>query len=274
MTITPAPGTELDKIKDFVVTFPEETVVKLNEKLSNKSSVLYTGTELIDNGWGGYTNSQAGSTSAYTPVEGTTNTFAFSLSQAVINKGDYLLSMPVGLFLIGEDETSYSGAFQAQFSATGEGLDKVEVSPNHPVQKLEEVSVTYINEEAIYFQTEYSGFSLYKVNPDASWDDYKEYISGDNRHIEGNTLYFTLTGEYTEAGEYYIEISNWSLFMTDGVTASTAQKLYWTVDPDYVPVSISEVKAQDDQRTYNLQGIEVRDAQGLVIRGGKLLMAK
>lgn len=274
MTISPEEGTEMDKIQNFVITFPEEAVVKLNETLSNKSSVLYVGSELIDNGWGGYTNQQAGSSSYYTLVEGTTNSFAFSLASAAINKGEYLLVMPAGLFLMGEDEHNYSGAFRAVFSATGEGVDKVEVYPNHPVAQLDEMSITYINEESVAFQSEYVGFSLYKTSTENSWGDYLTYISGDNRWIEGNTIYIKLAEAYTEPGEYYIDLTQWNLYMSDGITPCTPQRISWTVDPEWIETNISRIESAAAQRTYNLQGMEVSGAKGLVIKGGELKMVK
>lgn len=274
MTITPAAGSVLDKIQSFIVTFPNETKVTVNNALSSKTTTLYVGAELVDNGWGGYANQQAGSTSYYTAVEGSTNSFEFKLSQAAINAGDYLLKMPAGIFLIGEDESNYSRAFEAVYTATGEGLDKIEVNPNHPVEKLEELSITYINETSIVGQSPYLGFSLYKVNDTQSWDDYKEYIGGDNVRIEGNTLYLTPTGEYTEEGEYYIDITAYSLYMSDGVTASTPQRVYWTVGEwsEDIPTGLTEVKAAASVRTYNLMGQEVKNAKGLMIQNGKVVI--
>ncbi len=276
MEISPVSGTEMDKIQKFTITFPEETSVKFNDKASNKMTVLYVGSELISNGWGGYTNSQAGNTSTYTAVEGTTNSFEFTLSDAAINKGDYLLVIPAGLFLIGEDEHNFSGAFQAVYSATGNGVDKIQVYPSEAVPALSEMSVTYINETSIVFQNEYTSFSFYKVNNEQSWDDYKEYISGEARSVEGNTLNIKLSQEYTEAGEYYIEISKWSFFLSDGVSVPTPQKVYWTVDPDAQSTAIKTAKTATNNRIYNANGMEVKsmDKAGLYIVNGKKYIVK
>lgn len=274
MTITPADGSVLDKIQTFIVTFPNETKVTVNNALSSKTTILYVGAELVDNGWGGYANQQAGSTSYYTPVEGSTNSFEFKLSQAAINAGDYLLKMPAGIFLIGEDESNYSRAYEAIYTATGEGVDKIEVNPSHPVEKLEELSVTFINETSITPQNIYMGFSLYKVNDTQTWDDYKEYISGENVRVEGNTLYLTPSGEYTEEGEYYIDITAYSLYMSDGVTTSTPQRVSWTVGEwhEDTPTGLTEVKAAADVRCYNLMGQQVKNAKGLMIQNGKVVI--
>lgn len=274
VAINPEEGTVMDKIQHFVITFPDEAVVKLNTTLSAKNTILYVGAELIDNGWGGYSNQQAGSTSEYMPVEGSTNSFAFSLSSAAITKGEYLLVMPAGIFLMGEDEHNFSPAFRAVFSASGEGVDKVEVYPNHPVAQLDEMSITFVNESSISLQNDYVGFSFYKVNAENAWDDYVTYISNEARWVEGNTLHFQFVEPYAEPGEYYIELTQWNLFMSDGITACTPQRISWIVDPEWVETNISRTELNAAQRTYNLQGMEVHSAKGLVIKGGQLQLLK
>lgn len=273
MTISPVAGTVMDKIQKFTVTFPEETVVKP----SNKTTTLYVGSELIDNGWGGYTNSQAGNTSTYKAVEGTTNSFEFTLSDAAINAGDYLLVIPVGAFIIGEDEHNFSGAFQAVYTATGEGLDKIEVYPAVAVKALKEMSITYINETSIVFQSEYPSMSLYKVNNEQSWDDYQEYVGAQGLSIDGNKLNITLSTEYTDAGEYYVDINKWSFYLSDGVSTPTPQKVYWTVDPNAEPTGIETISATNgNNRIYNVNGMEVKamNKAGLYIVNGKKYMVK
>lgn len=275
--ISPVAGTTMDKIQKFTVTFPNEAVVKFNEKAQYKASTLYVGAELIDNGYGGYTNSQVSSASNYTAVEGKTNAFEFTLADPAINKGDYILVIPAGVFLMGEDEHNFSGRFEAVYSATGEGLDKLEVTPAEPVQSLSEMSITYINETSISFQSSYPSMTLYKVNNTQSWDDYKEYIGSTGLSIEGNKINVKLANEYTEAGEYYVEINKWLLYLSDGVTAPTPQKVYFTVDPNASPVGIQTlVSGRADKRIYNINSMEVKsmDKAGLYIVDGQKHMVK
>lgn len=278
MTITPAAGSTLDKIQKFIVTFPDEAVVKVNEKLGNKTTTLYAGSELIDNGWGGYTNQQKGNTSTYTLVEGTTNSFEFTLSDAAIEAGDYLLSIPAGIFLMGDDEHSYNAAAQYVYTATGNGMDKIVAYPSAPVKSLKQVSVEYVDETSIMLQTEYTSFSWYKVNTEQSWDDYKEYISANSGAVtvDGNKLNITLSEEYTEEGTYYIEITKWSLYLSDGVTTPTPQKVYWTVDPNAVETAIQNVENNAAQRIYTVNGVEVQsmNKSGIYVVNGKKVMVK
>lgn len=277
MEISPVAGAEMDKIQKFTITFPEETIVKVNEKASSKTTTLYIGNELISNGWGGYTNSQAGSTSTYRAVEGTTNSFEFTLSDAAINKGDYLLSIPAGVFLMGEDEHNFSAAFQAVYSATGNGLDKIEAYPADPVPALSQMSITYVNETSLVFQNDYPSLTLYKVSTENSWDDYKEYIGNTGLSIEGNKLNITLGQEYTEAGDYYVDINKWAFFLSDGVTTPTPQKVHWIVDPNAQPSGIENIKAENgNNRIYTINGMEVKamNKAGIYIINGKKHVVK
>lgn len=263
--LDPANNSTLDKIQNFTVTFPTETVVKINNAVKSQV-VLYKGAEITRNEYG-ITNSQAASAYSFTPVEGTTNSFAFSLSNSVIEAGDYTMLFPAGLFLMGEDEHTFNAAAEFHYSATGEGVDKVTVTPSAPVTSLQEITVTYINETSIKPQSDYVGFSIYKVNTENSWDDYKDYTS--NVVCEGNKCTITFANPFTEAGEYYIDITAWSFYLSDGVTNCTPQRLTFIVDPN--ATGITEVNANNDTKAaYNLAGQRVMpNAKGLVIINGK-----
>lgn len=271
--LDPANHAKLDKIQHFTVSFPTETVVKLNSYLNNKTIYLYKGAELTDNGYGGIANSQVATANNFTAVEGSTNSFSFSLSNAAIEAGDYTLVFPAGIFLMGEDEHSFNAAAEFHYSATGNGVDKIEVTPSVPVAALSEVSVTYVNETAIFAQNQYLGFNLYKVNPEQTWDDYQGYTS--NVKIEGNQCTITLDKEYTEAGEYYIDITNWTFFMSDGITTSTPQRMSFTIDPN-AATGITEISTDTDLKAcYNLAGQCVApNTKGLVILNNKKYINK
>ncbi len=271
--LDPANQAVLDKIQHFTVSFPTETVVKLNTYLNNKTVYLYKGAELTDNGYGGIGNSQVATANNFTAVEGSTNSFTFSLSSAAIEAGDYTMVFPAGVFLMGEDEHSFNAAAEFHYTATGNGVDKIEVTPSVPVAALSEVTITYINETAIFAQNQYLGFSLYKVNPEQAWDDYQGYTS--NVKIEGNQCTITLDKEYTEAGEYYIDITNWSFYLSDGITSSTPQRVTFTIDPN-AATGINEVSSDQAKKVaYNLAGQRVApNTKGLVILNNKKYINK
>ena len=274
--LTPDNAVALDKLEKFTVSFPQESIVKVNEALSNKTAILYEGEELVSNGYGGFSNSQIGSTSIYTPVEGTTNSFSFTLSSAGINKGKYILLIPAGTFLMGEEENNFNDQIMMVYECTGEGIDKIEVSPAQPVRELKEMAITFINETSVSLQTSYTGFSLYKEIEGQSYGDYIEYISGSNVRTEDNTLYLTPSTPITEEGTYYIELGAYSLYMSDGVTTSTPQKVYFTVDPS-APVSVENIEAAaTDNRIFTITGLEVKEMKspGIYIVNGKKVVIR
>ena len=270
MTISPADGSALDKIQKFEVSFDTQKTVIVNPTLQNKTSTLYVGAELTPSQWGGYTNSQAGSASNYTAVEGKPNTFSFTLSSAVINKDDYTLLIPAGIFIVGDDET-FSAAGEFHYSCTGEGLDKLKVNPDYVVKALQDVSITFINETAISFNGQYANVTLYKEVEGQTWATWLESVyANQGMTINGNTANIHLSKQYTDPGHYYIAISQYSFFMSDGTTASTPQNVYFDVDPVTAVEEVNVVPASDN-RIFNLQGIELKsmDAPGIYIQNGK-----
>lgn len=265
--LDPANNAELDKIQLFTVSFPDEAVVKFNSAIKNVSVVLYKGAEIERNEYG-IINANVASANSFVPVEGTTNSFTFSFSSAVIEAGDYTMLFPAGVFLMGEDEHSFNAAAEFHYRATGNGVDKIEVTPAAPVDALRQITVTYINETSITAQNQYIGFSLYKVNTENSWDDYMCYTS--DYVIENNKCTITLNKDYTDAGEYYLDITAWTFYLSDGVTACTPQRLTFTVQPGGSS-GITEVKADNEAKeAYNLAGQRVLpNAKGMVIVNGK-----
>lgn len=274
--MTPDNSEALPKLQNFTITFPEESVVKINEALSSKTTTLYKGEKIEYSEYGWISNAAIGSTSLYAPVEGTTNSFSFSLSGAGLDKGKYVLSIPAGVFLIGEDENNFNGEIQVVYECNGEGLDKIEVTPSGAVKELNEISVTYVDETSISFQSSYAGFSFYKYVEGQSYGDYVSYIMGDDLRIEGNTLYIKFSEPVTAEGVYYIEISAYSLFMSDGSTPSTPQTIYFTVDPNATDAVESVEIEQKDNRIFNINGHEVKsmNAPGIYIVNGKKLIVR
>lgn len=274
--ITPENSEALPRLQNFTVTFPEESVVALNGALSSKTTTLYKGEKIEYSEYGWITNAAIGSTSLYAPVEGTTNSFSFTLSGAGLDAGKYVLSIPAGVFLIGEDENNFNGEIQVVYECNGEGLDKIEVTPSEPVKELTEVSVTYINETSISFQNTYAGFSLYKYVEGQTYGDYIAYLMGENLKIEGNTLFITLPDPIATEGVYYIDITAYSLYMSDGSTPSTPQSVYFTVDPNGTTAVESVEFEQNDNRIFNINGQEVKgmNAQGIYIVNGKKVIVR
>ena len=86
-----------------------------------------------------------------------------------------------------------------------------------------------------------------------------------------------LLNEYTEEGEYYISLTSYYLFMSDGVTPNTVNKFTFKVDPS-VPTGVEEVKSgiETNQRVYTINGMEVKEMNrpGLYIKGGKKVIKR
>ncbi len=275
--MTPDNLEPLAKLQKFTITFPQESVVKLNSALNSKITVLYKGDEITYTDYGYIANSQVGTTSAYNAVEGSSNSFSFTLSSAGLDEGKYVLRIPAGIFLMGEDETNFNGLIDVVYECNGEGIDKIEVNPSKPVKELSEISIKFINETSVSLQTPYTGFSLNKEVEGQSWGQYIDYLSGENVRVEGNTLYLTISKPITEEGKYYIEISAYSLFMSDSETTSTPQTVYFTVDPNAEPVSVGTIASDlNDGRIFTITGLEVKEMKvpGIYIVNGKKVAVK
>ena len=146
-------------------------------------------------------------------------------------------------------------------------------------------SLTFVNETSVVFQTAYASTSLYMVNPDASYDTYKENISATESTWAGlvsidadqpNKLNITLMNEYTETGQYYISLSPYFLYMSDGTTPNTVNKVYFTVDPITTGIEEVEKAPAANGRIFNLNGVEVKGMKrpGLYIKNGKKIAIK
>lgn len=277
-SMTPDNSEALPKLQKFTITFPAENVVKLNESLNSNSSVLYKGDEIVYNDWGMVSNQQIGSASYYTEVEGSSNSFSFTLSSAALDEGKYVLYIPAGVFLMGEDADNFNGEIIMVYECNGEGLDKVVVTPDVPVKELQDISVTYINESSISLYNEYTWFTFYKYLEGETYAEYVEFISSENVKVEGNTLYITLANPITEEGIYYLEITAYSLLMSDGETVSTPQNIFFTVDPDAAdPVAVETVVTTPaDTRIFTITGMEVKEmtSPGIYVVNGKKVIVK
>lgn len=277
-TMSPDNSEALPKLQKFTITFPEENVVKYNEILSSKMAILYKGEEIVKNEWGMVSNVQVGTTSEYTKVEDSTNSFSFSMSAAGLDEGKYVLYIPAGVFLMGEDAANFSREVTMVYECNGEGLDKIVATPDQPVKELQDMSLTFVDETSIRLQSEWTGFTLYKEIEGQDYGQFMEYISGDNVKAEGNTLYLTLTDPLTEEGRYYVEINAYSLYMSDGETTSTPQKVFFTVDPDAPDTVAVETVAPESSETriFTITGIEVKEmsAPGIYIVNGIKVMVK
>lgn len=267
--MTPSNDEALAKIQKFEISFPGQDVVKFNSKLSSNETKLYVGDKLEYNEYG-ITNSKVSSTTTYSAVEGSTNTFSFSLSTAALDKGKYLLVIPAGLFLMGETPDNFNGEIQLVYECNGEGIDKVKVTPSEPVRSLQLMTVEYVDQTEIFKQNDYIGFSL--TMDDGAYGKYLEYISGENVYIQGNTLYLDASKPYTEAGKYYVDITAYSLFMSDGITPSTPQRIYFEVDPNSDNSAVETVVADvEDTRIYTITGTQVKDmtVPGIYVKNGR-----
>lgn len=250
----------------------------LNSQLTVKTTYLYVGEEIERNEYGMITNKGVSNTGDYFPVEGSTNSFTFELGSAAFDEGKYVLYIPAGVFLMGEEPTNYNDVITVVYACNGEGLDQLEVNPSVPVKELSEFTIEYVNETSISFQNPtFHGFSLYKYVEGQSYGTYIDYINDESMKITGNRLHVILKEPITEAGEYYIEISQYFLYMSDGETKSTPQKVFFTVDPDAEPVSVDTVGADlKDSRIFNINGVEVKDMSkpGLYIVNGKKILVR
>lgn len=281
MVVTPAKGAELDRVQKFTVTFPEEENVSINTTLSGNLS-LYKGVPYYNEY--GYLVASSHSTatfSAITPVEGKTNEFTFSFSNPGIEAGEYTLTIPAGVFLIGTE--NFNATDTLTYKATGEGLDKIVATPSKPVTKLKNITLTFVNETSVVFQTAYSSATLYKVNPEQSFNTYKENVSATKSDYNGyvsidetqpNKLNIELKDEYTEEGDYYLDLGSNFLYMSDGKTPNTVNKVYFTVVSEVT--GIKNINTVRDEQTYTIGGVKVKDMNrpGLYIQNGKKVVKK
>lgn len=279
-TVTPAANSQLDRIQHFTLTFDGDDDVTVNTALS-ASVLLYKGVpHKSEYGYlvGGSQLSSVALNSIQ-KTEGKKGEFTFSFAVPGIEKGDYALIVPPGIFLVGDK--TFNATDTLVYQATGEGLDKVAVTPNAPVATLKNITLTYLNETSVVFQTAYASVTLYKVNPDASYDTYMENVSASKNDYSGfasidaeqpNKINMELLKEYTEAGDYYISLTSYYLFLSDGTTPNTVNTFHFTVDPE-VTTGIKDVKSvtTDNHRTYTINGVEVENMSrpGLYIKNGK-----
>lgn len=275
--MSPSNSEALPRLQKFTISFPNESVVKLNQFLSNKTTTLYAGEEITVSEYGYITNSQIGTAKTYTAVEGSTNSFTFSLSASALDAGKYVLRIPAGVFLMGENANNFNTQIEVVYECNGEGIDKIEVNPSVPVKELNKMEITFINETSIRLQTDYTGVTLYKFVEGQSYGSYIEYISGaDHLSVEGNKLIIKPTSPITEEGRYYIELSAYTLFMSDGTTTSTPQKVFFTVDPN-ATVNVESIIADSmKNRIFTITGLEVKDIKspGIYIVNGKKIIVR
>lgn len=284
-TVSPVAGSELDRIQNFTLTFAGDDEVTVNSSL-NTNILLYKGIP-HKNEYGyltGGTQLSSVALSAIQKTEGKKGEFTFSFPVPGIEKDDYALIVPPGIFLVGNK--TFNATDTIVYQATGNGLDKVVAEPSQPVHSLKNISLTFVNETSVVFQNSWASVTLYMVNPDASYDTYKESINANETTYAGlatidanqpNKINMELLNEYTEEGEYYISLTSYYLFMSDGVTPNTVNKFTFKVDPS-VPTGVEEVKSgiETNQRVYTINGMEVKEMNrpGLYIKGGKKVIKR
>ena len=284
MVVTPAEGAELDRVQTFTVTFPDVENVTVNTALSG-SLTLYKGVPYYNEY--GYIVATSHSTATFasiTAVEGKTNEFTFSFSNPGIEAGDYTLTIPAGVFLVGN--TTFNATDTLTYTATGNGLDKIVATPSQPVPYLQDITLTFTNETSVMFQTAYASVSFYKVNPGQTYGTYKESISAQETTYAGratideyrpNRINIKLKNSYTEEGEYYIDLTTYFLFMSDGKTPNTVNKIYFTIDPLATAIDgVQSKEAAGNDRIYTIGGTEVKSMNqpGLYIKNGKKVIKK
>lgn len=284
--VTPARDSQQDRLQQFTISFAGDDDVTVNTALTSANILLYKGVP-HKNEYGylqGGTQISSLPLSNIVKTEGTKGEFTFSFTTPGVEKEDHALIIPAGIFLMGNK--TFSQTDTVIYHVTGNGLDKIEVTPSQPVQKLKEFSFTFVNETSVVFQSSYASTSLYKVNPENTYDDYKEGIYGYESNWGGlmaideaqpNKVNVTLQNEYTEAGEYYISLSTYTFYMSDGQTANTVNKISVTVDP--LATAITDVQQQrqaTEGRIFNAAGVEVKSMSrpGLYIQNGKKVVKK
>jgi len=281
--VTPADGAELDRVQTFTVEFPGETDVTVNTALTSASIYLYKGVPYMNEY--GYLVKTSHSSVVLSAIEKTgDNTFSFSFSNPGIEAGEYALEIPAGVFLIGNRTFNAAVAYNV-YTATGNGLDKIEATPSATVSSLKNITLTFVNETSVVFQNTWASATFYMVNPNATYNTYKENVSATKSDWNGyvsidenqpNRLNIELKDEYTEAGEYYLDLGTYFLFMSDGTTPNTVNKVYFTVDPTATAIQNVENPAADNSRIYTVNGVAVKSMSrpGLYIQDGKKIMKK
>ena len=283
--VMPTADSELDRIQSFTITFAGDDDVTVNTAFTSASIVLYKGIP-HKNEYGylsGGTQLSSVALSAIQKTEGTKGEFTFTFSTPGIEKDDYALIIPAGIFLVGNK--TFNQTDTLVYHATGNGLDKIVATPSYPVRKLKNITLTFVNETSVVFQTNYASTSLYMVNPESSYNTYKEGIYGYESTYGGivtidekrpNKLNIVLKDEYTDAGQYYIDLSTYFLYMSDGTTPNTVNKIYFTVDP--IATGINDI--QNNQKTnapiYTINGVKVEgmNRPGLYIQNGRKVIKK
>ena len=283
--VTPAAGSDLDRIQQFTITFAGDDDVTVNTALTSASILLYKGVP-HKNEYGyltGGTQHASVAPSAITKTDGTKGEFTITFSNPGVEPDDYALIFPAGIFLVGDKTFNMTDTLI--YHATGNGLDKIVATPVGTVASLKDITLTLVNETSVVFQSACASTSLYMVNPDSSYDTYKENISATESTWAGlvsidadqpNKLNITLMNEYTETGQYYISLSPYFLYMSDGTTPNTVNKVYFTVDPITTGIEEVEKAPAANGRSFNLNGVEVKGMKrpGLYIKNGKKIAIK
>lgn len=283
--VSPAADSQLDRVQNFTISFPGDDDVTVNTAYTSANILLYKGVP-HKNEYGYLTGGSQHSSvapSAINKTEGTKGEFTISFSTPGIEKDDYALIVPAGLFIVGGK--TFNQTDTLVYHATGNGLDKIEAWPAAPAKSLKNITLTFVNETSVVFQNSYASTTLYMVNPEATYNTYKENVSATKSDWSGfvsidenqpNKLNIELKDEYTEAGEYYLDLGTYFLFMSDGTTPNTVNKVYFTVDPTTTAIEDVQKTAADNSRIYTISGMEVKDMKrpGLYIQGGKKVFVK
>ena len=283
--VTPAADSELNRIQSFTITFAGDDDVTVNTAYNSASIVLYKGIP-HRNEYGYLTGGSQLSSVALSNIqktEGTKGEFTFTFSTPGIEKDDYALIIPAGIFLVGNKNFNMTDTLI--YHATGNGLDKIVASPSYPVRKLKNIRLTFVNETSVVFQTNYASASFYMVNPESSYNTYKEGIYGYENTYGGivtidekfpNRLNIELKDEYTDPGQYYIELSSYFLYMSDGTTPNTVNKIFFTVDPLATGINDMQNNQKADAPIYTINGVEVKamNRPGLYIQNGRKVIKK
>ena len=87
----------------------------------------------------------------------------------------------------------------------------------------------------------------------------------------------TLSNPITEEGTYYVEITQYLLFMSDGVTVSTPQKVYFVVDPNAGQGGVDTIGSDlTDGRIFTITGLEVKvmKTPGIYVVNGRIVVVR
>lgn len=288
--VDPASGTTQTMLDEFILTFPEMT----NVQYVGSSVAVYKdkGDETVYSSWvANIGNVNAIDDNTYSLRIYSPNMGDYYVNKIKNNPGNYMVKIPAGTFLLGEDQV-----------ASPEILLYYVVDPNYvepepePEPEVYTVSiqpenmsvVTALDEFILTFEGASSvenaaeSIAIYRDKGDE--EVYSQWVANlTNINAVGDNAYSicitspTMGNYYTNKvnnnpGNYMLKIPAGSFLIGDAKTPCEQMLFYYTVDPN--ATAISNVRVIVGDTFYTIDGRKATAKQGLLINNGKKVVIK